>query len=73
MKIVAFHHNGQPGVGLVSSDLQEIQPFDLPLAQREGGALALIEMQARGEALPQLLASVAIGDVRITAQYFLRR
>jgi 2-keto-4-pentenoate hydratase/2-oxohepta-3-ene-1,7-dioic acid hydratase in catechol pathway len=67
MKIVAFHHDGQPGVGLVSADLQQIQPFDLPQAQRESGALALIEMQARGEPLPRLLASVAMGDVQVTA------
>ena len=67
MKIAAFHHQGQPGVGLVSSDLQQIQPFDLPLAQRQAGALAVIEMQARGEALPALLAPVALADVQLTA------
>ena len=67
MKIAAFHHHGQPGVGRVSADLQQIQPFDLPLAQREGGALALIEIQARGEALPALLPSVAISEVHLIA------
>jgi len=67
MKIIAFRRNGQPGVGLVSSDLQQIQPFDLSAAQRELGALPVIEMQARGEPLPALLAAVAIGDVQITA------
>ena len=67
MKIIAFHRNGQPGVGLVSSDLQQIQPFDLPAAQRKLGALPVIEMQARGEPLPALLAAVALGDVQITA------
>ena len=67
MKIVAFHHNGQPGVGIVSADLQQIEPFDMPLAQREGGALALIEMQARGEPLPGVLPAIALGDVHITA------
>lgn len=67
MKIVAFHQNGQPGVGLVSSDLKQIQPFDLTAAQREQGALPIIEMQARGEALPALLAAVALADVHITA------
>ena len=76
MKIVAFHHHGQPGVGVVSADLQQIEPFDLPLAQREVGALALIEMQARGEAWPAMLAPVAINAVHITApapKHFLRR
>lgn len=67
MKIVAYRQNGQPGVGLVSADLLQVQPFDLPQARREQGALALIEMQARGEALPPLLAAVALSGVQITA------
>lgn len=67
MKIVAFHHNGQPGVGLVSTDLLQIQPFDLPPAQRGLGALPIVEMQARGEPLPALLAALAAADVRIVA------
>jgi len=67
MKIVAYRQNGQPGVGLVSADLRQVQPFDLPQAQRESGALALIEMQARGEALPPLLAAMALSGVQITA------
>ncbi len=67
MKIVAFHHHGQPGVGLVSNDQQQVQPFDLPAAQRELGALPIIEMQVRGEALPALLAAVAVSDVQIIA------
>ena len=67
MKIVAFHHNGQPGVGRVSGDLQQIEPFDMPLAQREAGALALIEIQARGEPLPGVLPAIALSDVHITA------
>ena len=67
MKIVAFHHNGQPGVGLVSEDLQQIQPFDMPPAQRGLGALPIVEMQARGEPLPTLLAALAAADVRIVA------
>ncbi len=67
MKIAAFRHNGQPGVGLVSADLQTVQPFDLPQAQRELGALPVIEMLARGEALPSLLAAVALADVQLLA------
>jgi 2-keto-4-pentenoate hydratase/2-oxohepta-3-ene-1,7-dioic acid hydratase in catechol pathway len=67
MKIVAYHLNGQPGVGVVSSDLQQIQPFDLPHAQRALGALTLVEMQSRGEALPALLAALPIAGVQIIA------
>ena len=67
MKIVAFHHHGQPGVGMVSADLQHVQPFDLPAAQRESGALCIIELQALGESLPPLLPSIALSDVQMTA------
>ena len=67
MKIVAFRLNGESGAGLVSADLQQVQPFDLPPAKRELGALPLIEMQARGEALPALLAAIALSEVQITA------
>ena len=67
MKIVAFQHQGQPGVGLVSSDLQHIQPFDLPLARRELGALTVIEVQARGAPLPARLAAIAIADAQLSA------
>ncbi len=67
MKIVAFHHNGQPGAGLVSNDQKQVQPFDLPAAQRHLGALPIIEMQVRGEALPALLAAVSMADLQIMA------
>ena len=67
MKIVAFRRNGESGAGLVSADLQQVQPFDLPQEKRELGALPLIEMQARGEALPALLAAIALSEVQITA------
>ncbi len=67
MKIVAFRRNGQSGAGLVSADLQQVQPFELPQAQAELGALPLIEMQARGEALPALLPAVLLSEVQITA------
>ena len=67
MKIVAYDYHGKAGVGLVSSDLQQIQPFDLPSAPCTSGALTLIEMMSRGEALPALLASIAVAEVQIKA------
>lgn len=67
MKIAAFIHNGQTGVGLVSSDASHVQPFDLSAAERELGALTLIERQARGAAPPPLLAALAISDVQLIA------
>ena len=67
MKIAAFHHKGQPGVGLVSQDLLAVQPFDLPLAQRESGAQSVLEMQARGDVLPALLAPLKLSEVHLIA------
>ena len=51
----------------MSADLQHIEPFDLPAAQRELGALCIVESQARGESLPPLLPSIALSDVQMTA------
>jgi len=67
MKIVAYRLNGRSGVGLVSADLQHVQPFDLPEAQSDLGAQALIEMQARGDTLPALLPALALNEVQIIA------
>jgi len=67
MKIVAYRLNGRSGVGLVSADLQQVQPFDLPEAQSALGAQALIEMQARGDTLPALLPALALNEVQIIA------
>ena len=67
MKIAAFNHQGQPGVGLVSSDLKSVQPYDLSLAERELGALPIVERQAKGESLPALLPAIALADVTLRA------
>ncbi|MDO9259494.1 MAG: fumarylacetoacetate hydrolase family protein [Polaromonas sp.] len=67
MKIVAYRLMGRSGVGLVSADLQQVQPFDLPEAQSDLGAQALIEMQARGDTLPALLPAIALSEVQIIA------
>ena len=67
MKIAAFNHQGQPGVGLVSSDLKSVQPFDLSLAERELGVLPIIERQAKGESLPALLPALALAEVTLRA------
>lgn len=67
MKIVAYTVNGQPGVGVVSQDLQTIQPFDLPERQRTLGALPIVEMMSEGHALPSLLDAIKLADVQVTA------
>ncbi len=67
MKFVAFHHNGQPGVGLLSADGSTVQPFDIPVQQRASGALPIIELLAEGVKLPALLEAIPLAGVRITA------
>ena len=67
MKIAAFHHQGQPGVGLVAADLASVQPFDLSLPERALGALPVIERLAAGQGLPALLPAIAMADLRLTA------
>jgi 2-keto-4-pentenoate hydratase/2-oxohepta-3-ene-1,7-dioic acid hydratase in catechol pathway len=67
MRIAAYIHQNQPGVGLVSADLKEVQPIELQAHQRALGALPLIEAMARGEALPSPGAALPLDQVRLTA------
>ena len=67
MKIAAFLHQGQPGVGIVSADLASVQPFDLSLPERTLGALPVIERLADGRGLPALLPAIAMADLQLTA------
>ena len=67
MRIAAFFYQGQPQVGLVSDDLQTVSLLDMPLADRELGALTLVDRLSRGEALPSQGASVSLVDVQLRA------
>ena len=67
MRLAAFIHQGQPQVGLVSDDLQQVQVLDLPLHEREAGALPLIERLTRGESLPAAGASLPLSQVQLRA------
>jgi 2-keto-4-pentenoate hydratase/2-oxohepta-3-ene-1,7-dioic acid hydratase in catechol pathway len=67
MRIAAFFHQGQPQVGLVSDDLQTVTVLDMPLAERELGALTLVDRLSLGEALPAQGAAVALADVQLRA------
>jgi len=67
MKIAAFLHQGQPGVGIVSADLASVQPFDLSLPERTLGALPVIERLADGRGLPALLPAIAMTALSLTA------
>jgi 2-keto-4-pentenoate hydratase/2-oxohepta-3-ene-1,7-dioic acid hydratase in catechol pathway len=67
MKIAAFLLQGVPTVGLVSADALSVQPFALSAHAAVRGALPIVEALSRGDALPALLAPVALGDVQLTA------
>lgn len=67
MRMAAFFYQGQPQVGLVSDDLQTVSLLDMPLADRELGALTLVDRLSRGEALPAQGASVPLADVQLRA------
>ena len=67
MKIAAFLHQGQPGVGIVSADLASVQPFDMSAAERALGALPVIERLAAGQGLPALLPAIAMAALSLTA------
>lgn len=67
MKIAAFLHQGQPGVGIVSADLASVQPFDMSLPERTLGALPVIERLADGRGLPALLPAIAMSALSLTA------
>jgi len=67
MRIAAFFYQGQPQVGLVSDDLQTVSLLDMPLADRELGALTLVDRLSRGEDLPAQGAAVALAEVQLRA------
>jgi 2-keto-4-pentenoate hydratase/2-oxohepta-3-ene-1,7-dioic acid hydratase in catechol pathway len=67
MRIAAFFYQQQPHVGLVSDDLLSVTPFDMPAALRPLGALPVVEMLSRGDALPATLAAVPMADVTLRA------
>lgn len=67
MKIAAYIHQDAPGVGIVSPDLKELRPLELPAHQRALGALPVIEALARGEPLPAQGPALPLDRVRLTA------
>ncbi len=67
MRIAAFVEAGQPQVGLVSSDLHSVQALQLPLPQRELGALPVLELLAQGAVLPPLGHSILLSTVQLRA------
>jgi 2-keto-4-pentenoate hydratase/2-oxohepta-3-ene-1,7-dioic acid hydratase in catechol pathway len=67
MRVAAYRHNGQPGVGRVSADGRQVEPFQLSAAELALGALPIVEAQAAGRALPAVGKPIAIDQVQLTA------
>ena len=67
MRVAAYRHDGQPGVGRVSADGRQVEPFQLSAAELALGALPIVEAQAAGRALPAVGKPIAIEQVQLTA------
>ncbi len=67
MKLAAFTHRGQPGVGLVSDDGRAVRPFALAAAELARGALPVVEALAAGQSLPPAGEAIALDSVVLTA------
>ena len=67
MKIAAYLYKDQPGVGVVSQDLQTIQAYDLPADLRALGALSIVEIMAHGKSLPALMDGIPMSAVQVVA------
>jgi 2-keto-4-pentenoate hydratase/2-oxohepta-3-ene-1,7-dioic acid hydratase in catechol pathway len=67
MKIAAYRYQGQAGVGRITADGLQLEPFQLDDAQAALGALPLVEAQAAGRPLPGTLAPIALAQVQLMA------
>ncbi|MCE3271043.1 MAG: hypothetical protein K0S57_1440 [Ramlibacter sp.] len=67
MRVAAYILNGQPGVGRVSADGRQVEPFQLSAAELALGALPIVEAQAAGRALPAVGKAIGIDQVKLTA------
>ena len=67
MKLAAYLHRGQPGVGRVAADGRSIEPFELDAAQAALGALPVVEALVAGRPLPATGAAIALDQVQLTA------
>jgi 2-keto-4-pentenoate hydratase/2-oxohepta-3-ene-1,7-dioic acid hydratase in catechol pathway len=67
MKIAAYRYQGQPGVGRVTADGRQIEPFQVSAEDAALGALPLVQAQAAGRALPPTGQPIALQQVQLTA------
>ena len=67
MRLAAYRYQGQPGVGRVSADGRQVEPFQLPTAELSLGVLPLVEALVAGQPLPPTAAALPIEQVQLTA------
>ena len=67
MRIAAYRHQGQLGVGRVSADGLQVEPFQISADQAALGALPLVEAQVAGRALPPTGQPIPLQQVQLTA------
>ncbi|MEJ8839042.1 fumarylacetoacetate hydrolase family protein [Ramlibacter sp. AN1133] len=67
MRIAAYRYQGQPGVGRVSADGKQVEPFQLSPEEAARGALPIVEAQAAGGALPATGAAIAFDKIELLA------
>ena len=67
MKLAAFRHQGQPGVGRVSADGRRVEPFTLSADEAALGALPLVQLLAAGGALPATGEGIPLEQVELGA------
>lgn len=67
MRLAAYRHQGQPGIGRVAADGLSVAPFQVPTAELALGVLPLVEALAAGRPLPATGAALPIAQVQLTA------
>jgi 2-keto-4-pentenoate hydratase/2-oxohepta-3-ene-1,7-dioic acid hydratase in catechol pathway len=67
MRIAAYRYQGQPGVGRISADGRQVEPFQVSAEQAASGALPLVEAQAAGRPLPATGQPIPLQQVQLTA------
>ncbi len=67
MRIAAYLHQGHAGVGRVSADGRQVEPFQVSADQAALGALPLVEAQVAGRALPPTGQPIPLQQVQLVA------
>jgi 2-keto-4-pentenoate hydratase/2-oxohepta-3-ene-1,7-dioic acid hydratase in catechol pathway len=67
MRLAAYRYQAQAGVGRVSADGLQLEPFQLSPAEAALGALPLVEALAAGRPLPATGAAIALDQVELVA------